>query len=115
MAGEPKAAQATPLVKSTKENLATALYDLAEELTNMYPGFITMAESEKHGEAVAAFKGSQVAQAQMMKLFEQAMASLGEKNTMGGTFAVCQNCGYLIAGAPPQKCPSCSATSDRFK
>ena len=103
-------------VKSTKENLQAAIGGENYEFTQMYPGFITQADSEKNSAAVGSFDMANKVEKIHHGLFQKALKSLeaGEKKAEK-PFLVCQVCGNTVEGEAPEKCPVCGAPRSKFK
>ncbi|MFC1917956.1 rubrerythrin family protein [Chloroflexota bacterium] len=103
-------------VKSTKENLEAAIGGENYEFTQMYPGFITQADSDKNSAAVSSFDMANKVEKIHHGLFQKALNSLeaGEKKAKN-PFFVCQVCGNTVEGEAPEKCPVCGAPRSKFK
>jgi len=115
LGGDPKAAVEKPTVKSTKENLESALAGETYEAETMYPAFLKQAQAEKRKAAVIPFKGAQATEAGHVKLYKQALAELDAWKASGKAFMVCQICGYTQFNDPAlAKCPICAAPKEKF-
>ena len=100
-------------VKTTEENLKTALEGETYEFTTMYPAFIKDAEAESQKAAVASFHLANEAEKVHGALYKKAIASL-EKGK-DSTFYLCPICGYVEEGHAPDVCPICKAKKEVFK
>lgn len=111
----PKADEAKPVVRSTRENLedaaaAVALWADAEH----YPAFVKRAEADKDVAVVYSFKGALAAGAEHAKFFKQALKDPNRWKDSGKSFAVCTVCGFTVMGKPPAVCPVCSQPREKF-
>jgi rubrerythrin len=103
-------------IKSTKENLQTAISGENHEFTEMYPQFIETASSENEKKAVDSFDLANKVEKIHHSLYQEALSDL-EKGTAKGLkpFYVCQVCGNTVEGEAPDKCPVCGASKKMFK
>ena len=103
-------------VRSTDENLQAAIGGEHFEFTQMYPGFIEQAKADGNKKAEVTFDFANKVEKIHHGLYEKARQSLadGEKPE-DQPYAVCQVCGYTVAGEAPDKCPICQAPKNRFK
>lgn len=100
-------------VKSTKENLKTAIKGETYEKESMYPAFIKQAKKDKNSGAVISFKGALATEKEHAKLFAQALRELDSWKKAGKVFYVCQVCGFTMAKSLP-KCPVCATPKSKF-
>ena len=103
-------------VKTTRENLVTAINGENHEFTEMYPGFIKQARQDGEKEAAKSFDLANQVEEIHHKLYKEILVSLerGEKMELK-PFFVCQYCGNTVEGAAPEKCPVCGAPQRMFK
>lgn len=111
---EPKAEVKTPEVKTTAENLKTAIEGETYEKETMYPGFVKQAELEKDSKAVRTFKGAMAAEVEHAKLYTLALNNLAEWKNSGKKIIVCGECGYTTMDLSLGKCPVCSYPRNQF-
>ena len=115
LGAEPQAAVVAPEVKSTRENIESALSGENMEKQTMYPAFVQQAEAEGNTQAVYSFKGAMAAEAEHAKLFARALTDLEGWKPAGQAFYVCQVCGYTQVNDPAVlKCPICAAPRAKF-
>ena len=115
LGAEPQATVVAPEVKTTAENLATAVSGENMEKQTMYPAFVQQAEAEGNTAAVYSFKGAMAAEAEHAKLFAEAAGNLEAWKALGKEFYVCQVCGYTQVNDPAVvKCPICAAPRAKF-
>ena len=103
-------------IKSTAENLQTAISGENHEFTEMYPQFIETANSETERNAVDSFDLANRVEKIHHSLYQEAVSDL-EKGTVRELkpFYVCQICGNTVEGEAPDKCPVCGASKKMFK
>ena len=103
-------------IKSTRENLQTAIGGENHEFTEMYPQFIKTANNESEKKAADSFDLANKVEKIHYSLYQEALANL-EKGTVREPkpFYVCQVCGNTVEGEAPDKCPVCGAPKKMFK
>ncbi len=107
MGATPKNNITTPEVKSTKENLETAIKGESYERDTMYPEFISQAKTEKNQAAVQTLTYAQAAEAQHAKLYTEAENNLQSWRTETHPFYVCKVSGETaIDKTAMAQCPA---------
>ncbi len=103
-------------IKSTKENLLSAINGEKHEFTDMYPAFIKQAEMEGEERASKSFKLANMVEQIHHDLYQDAINKLenGEGIELK-PFYVCQYCGNTIEGEAPNICPICGVPRSMFK
>jgi rubrerythrin len=103
-------------IKSTKQNLQTAISGENHEFTEMYPQFIEIANSENEKKAMDSFDLANQVERIHHGLYQEALGDL-EKGTVKELkpFYVCQVCGNTVEGEAPDKCPICGSSKKMFK
>ena len=101
-------------VKSTAENLQTAIDGEHYEVNSMYPEFIKDAEAEGEKPALAAFKKAIDAEKVHEALYKEMLAGLS-RDGEEYDFYLCPVCGYIHARSAPDVCPICGAPAERFE
>ncbi|MBF0544401.1 MAG: rubrerythrin family protein [Candidatus Riflebacteria bacterium] len=104
-----------PEVKSTRENLETALRDEKFEMERMYPAFAQKAEEEKQEFAMKTFKGAQAGEVQHAKFYTEALSNLENMKELKTDYLICTVCGYITIDLGIQKCPVCSSPRSKFE
>jgi len=103
-------------IKSTEENLETAIGGERHEFTKMYPEFIETTRTEGNKRAEITFDFANKVEKIHHSLYEQARKALaGGQPLEDKPYFVCQVCGYTVAGEAPDNCPICQAPKSRFK
>ena len=103
-------------IKSTDENLQAAIGGEHFEFTKMYPEFIEQAKADGNKKAEVTFDFANQVEKIHHGLYEKARQSLADGEKLEDkSYAVCQVCGYTVAGEAPDQCPICRAPKTRFK
>jgi rubrerythrin len=102
-------------IRSTVENLQSAVEGEAFEFKRMYPDYIKTAKKEKNAQAVWSFNvASQVEQVHA-NLFTGAMKALkAGKELVKVDYCVCNVCGNTIEKEAPSKCPICGSPKEKI-
>lgn len=103
-------------IKSTRENLLTAIGGENHEFTEMYPGFIKQAEAEGEKQAADSFDLANKVEQIHHSLYEATLRTLDKGESIElRPFYVCQYCGNTVEGEAPDRCPVCGAPKRMFK
>ena len=103
-------------VKTTAENLETAISGENHEFTEMYPAFISQAQADTNNKAENSFELANAVEKIHHGLFQASLKALDATGREGGApYFVCQVCGNTILGETPNKCPVCGAPRSQFK
>ncbi|OHB33081.1 MAG: rubrerythrin [Desulfuromonadaceae bacterium GWC2_58_13] len=100
-------------IRSTAENLKTAIGGETHEFTLMYPRMIAEAEAERHQVPLRNFKFANAVEKVHAGLYQKALDSLGKNIEVD--FYVCQVCGHTLEGEPGGSCAICNAAKSAFK
>jgi len=103
-------------VKSTAENLQTAVEGEGLEFQKMYPRFLNTANEEGQRAAVGTFSNAMEVEKAHHRLYTQALEKVraGEDLPDRPVF-VCQVCGNTVWDEAPKTCPICGAPQSQFK
>jgi rubrerythrin len=105
----------TGQIKSTLENLGTAVSGETFEFNEMYPKYIDTAKQEGNKQAAWSFDVANQVEQIHAKLFAKAMDALKNKKPMEKVdYYVCSVCGNTVEGEAPDKCPICGAPKEKF-
>ncbi|HVJ09440.1 MAG TPA: rubrerythrin family protein [Acidisarcina sp.] len=96
MGAEPKAVVQAPDVKSTRENLQTAINGEVYERDTMYPAFVDEAKGEKNGAAIKTFVYALKTETEHARLFTEALKNLDSLRGASKQYFVCSHCGYTV-------------------
>lgn len=103
-------------IGTTKDNLFAASLAEQEEYKKMYPAYIAKAEEEGNERARRSFAWASMAEEIHHGCFEEALAAVREgKQPEEAACHVCQVCGNIVTGRPPEQCPVCGAPAGKFK
>jgi rubrerythrin len=108
--------RAMQAVKSTRENLETAIAGEGHEFMEMYPEFIKTANIEGAKKASDSFDLANRVERIHHSLYVDALGKLNKgDNAEPKAFYVCQYCGNTVEGEAPEKCPVCGVAKKMFK
>lgn len=103
-------------VKTTLENLKTAIAGETDEFMEMYPKMIREAEIEKEDAAKTSFVGANTVEKEHAELYKKALESVKKNEDIKKTeIHVCQVCGHTHIGDAPDRCPVCGNPKKMFK
>jgi rubrerythrin len=108
-------------VKTTLENLKTALAGEQFEIGSMYPDFIKEANEHENTAAIRTFRWAMEAEKTHARLYTEAIALVeaGEKDAWvcaPRDFYVCAACGYTSESPDEyERCPVCNLSWDKFE
>ena len=102
-------------VKSTAENLQTAIDGEAYELREMYPKFVAEGQQEDRQGAVNSFRNAMRVEQTHHGLYTEALKAVKAGIDLpSASVYVCNVCGHTVVGAAPDKCPVCGARHEQF-
>ena len=115
MGGTPKADIKIPEIKSTEENLKSAITGETYERDTMYTDFMLEARRVGNKDALRTFNFAKQAEAEHAKLYGEALANLSKWRDGKLTFFVCPSCGYTTSDANLGKCPVDFTPKEKFE
>jgi rubrerythrin len=102
-------------VKSTAENLKTAISGETFEFKEMYPEYLAVAKKEGNQQATWSFSVANKVEQIHADLFSKATEALKSgKELPSIDYYVCGVCGNTVEGEAPEKCPICGAPKAKF-
>ncbi|MBW1846248.1 MAG: rubrerythrin family protein [Deltaproteobacteria bacterium] len=102
-------------IKSTEENLVSAVEGESHEFENMYPPFLKEAQEEGNKPAERSFRFALAVEEIHHSLYNEALESVkAGKDLPEKKIYVCEVCGNTVYDNPPEKCPVCSASQSKF-
>ncbi len=105
----------TPQVKSTADNLGTAVTGETYEYKKMYPEFLAEAKTENAKQAAWSFDVANKVEQIHAGLFQKALEAMKAKRDIEKVdYYVCSVCGNTVEGIPPEKCPICASPKEKF-
>lgn len=99
-------------IKSTVENLNSALDGETSEYKIMYPAMIRDAVEENALDARHSLEYAMSIEMVHAKLFKKALRDPGE--VQASVYHVCPLCGHTVENEPPKKCPYCGVDAKKF-
>jgi rubrerythrin len=102
-------------IRSTRENLQTAIQGEHYEVVTMYPDYMKDAQVEDNKAANTSFRRAWDVEKVHEQLFNETLASLDGKPAEEFDYYVCPICGYIHPRNAPERCPVCGAPGDRFE
>jgi rubrerythrin len=100
------------VVQTTEENLQSSFERETTVSGVTYPRFIQEAEEEGNRRAAIAFTLARDAEEAHAALYKRALGCLLREEPC--SYSVCDVCGYVVEGEPPDECPVCGAGRERF-
>ena len=100
-------------IKSTKENVETAVSGETFEFRKMYPAMIEQARTDAEDEAELNFTHANAVEKIHAGLYQKYLDSIN--NLPAVDIYVCQVCGNTVEGNPPDICPICASPKSKFK
>lgn len=101
-------------VKSTAENLQTAIDGETYEFTTMYPNFIKDAETEKVQGALVSYNYAQDAEKGHAKIYADVLAQIATPEALASIYYLCPKCGNTYANTPSESCELCQTGEGDF-
>lgn len=101
-------------IKTTEENLKTAIAGEHYENSEMYPAFIKDAEAEGDKKALRSFNYANEVEKIHEELYRAALENLGKPGETYDYY-ICPVCGYTHARTAPEVCPVCGTLGSRFE
>jgi rubrerythrin len=102
-------------VKSTAENLGTAISGETYEFKSMYPQFIEEAKKEGNKKAMQSFDYANKVEQIHANLYQKILDTLKDKKQIPQLdIYVCPICGNTFEGSAPDICPICATLKDKF-
>ncbi len=102
-------------VKSTVDNLSTAVSGETYEFKQMYPKFIEEAKAEGNKAAVLSFDYANKVEQIHAGLYQKAIDAVKAKKDLSlADLYVCPVCGNTFEGKIPDSCPICATKKEKF-
>jgi rubrerythrin len=102
-------------VKSTIDNLGTAVSGETYEFKKMYPEFIADAQKEGNKKAEMSFEYANKVEQIHAGKYQKALDALkSKKEPAKADYYVCPVCGNTFEGSTPDKCPICGTPKEKF-
>jgi rubrerythrin len=105
----------TGQVKSTADNLGTAITGETFEFKKMYPEFIEDAKKEGNKPAQISFEYANKVEQIHAALYQKALDAVKSKKEVAKADCyVCPVCGNTFEGSVPDMCPICATPKSKF-
>ncbi len=102
-------------VKSTAENLGTAVSGETYEFKSMYPQFIEDAKKDGNKKALQSFDYANKVEQIHANLYHKALDALKNNRELPKVeMQVCPVCGNTFEGTAPDICPICATLKEKF-
>ncbi|MFW6040285.1 MAG: rubrerythrin family protein [Thermoplasmatota archaeon] len=103
-------------IGDTSENLKEGIKGETHEVKSMYPAYYEVAKLENEKGAQTTINYALEAEKIHRVMYDEAQerAEKDEDIDIDDVY-ICPVCGYTHEGEPPEKCPVCGISSDRFK
>ena len=102
-------------IKSSADNLATAISGETFEFKTMYPEYLAEAKNEGNQQAVWSFDLANQVEKRHATLFLKALETLKTKAKPASVdYYVCSVCGNTVEDQAPDKCPICGSPKTKF-
>lgn len=103
-------------IKSTADNLKTAMDGESYEFKSMYPPFLAAAEKEGQAAAARGFKYALEVEKIHYELYLKALESVqAGKDLAPAPLYICPVCGHTVVGEPPDRCPICGVPKAKYQ
>ena len=103
-------------VKSTAENLSTAVSGETYEFQKMYPQFIQDSKADSNKQAFQSFDYANRVEQIHAGLYKQAIEAVKNKKDLPkADIYVCPVCGNTFVGNAPDRCPICATPKAKFE
>lgn len=100
-------------VKSSNDNVQTAIDGEHYEVNTMYPTMLAQAEIDGNKQAARSFRLALEVEKVHEVLYNQALENLG-KETSTIDYFICPVCGFTQEGPMTTSCPVCGTLAQRF-
>jgi rubrerythrin len=103
-------------IQGTVANLGGAIGGETFEVEQMYPAYKAVAEAQGEKKALRFMDWALAAEKVHAKLYAEAKQSVEVGKDVPATdIWVCTSCGFTMDGQPPDKCPVCGVSKDKFR
>lgn len=102
-------------IKSTAENLQTAINGEHYEVVTMYPPFIEEAKAAGEKKAETSFEWAWKVEQTHEALYTEALKCLSQPQEDDFEYYVCPVCGHTVPRNAPDRCPVCGTPGSRFE
>lgn len=101
---------------SSSQNLEAAIGGETYEVEEMYPAYGAVAQLQEEKGAQRSIHFALEAEKIHAAMYQKAKQAVDSgKDLEVGQIYICDVCGYTGEGEPPERCPVCGATKDKFR
>jgi rubrerythrin len=101
---------------SSSQNIEAAIGGETFEVDEMYPAYDAIAELQEEKGARRSIRYALEAEKIHAAMYGKAKQAVDSgKDLEIGQIHICSACGYTGEGEPPERCPVCGATKDKFR
>jgi len=102
-------------IKSTTENLDSAVSGETFEFEKMYPEYLSIAKQEGNRQAAWSFDVANKVEQVHAGLFSKALEAVrNDKELAKVDYYICSVCGNTVEAMAPDRCPICGAPKTKF-
>ncbi len=103
-------------INNTVDNLQKGIDGEDFEVTSMYPAYHAIAELEEEYGAQTSINYALEAEKIHREMYNEAKEAAEKDEDMDlDDVYICPKCGYTHEGEPPENCPVCGLSSDKFE
>lgn len=107
--------KALGLLGKTVDNLKEAMGGEDFEVEEMYPAYKVVAELQEEKRALRSMGWALEAEKVHSAMYGKAREAISGGNDVEiGDLYICDACGWTVEGHPPDKCPICGVSHERF-
>jgi len=104
------------MVRSSSENLQTAIEGETYEVDEMYPVYSVAAKLQQEEGALRTVEWALQAEKIHAGMYQKASQAIeSNKDAQLGAVYICKVCGYTVEGEAPKRCPVCGASNKKFQ
>lgn len=104
------------MIRSSVENLQTAIEGENHEVDEMYPAYSAVAKLQEEKGALRVLDWALQAEKIHAAMYQKAKQAMeGGKDVKLGPVYICKVCGYTVEGQEPDRCPICGAPKGKFQ
>lgn len=104
------------MIRSSAENLQTAIEGENHEVDEMYPAYGAVAKLQEEKGALRVMDWALQAEKIHAGMYQKAKQAVESgKDIKLGPVYICKICGYTVEGQEPDRCPVCGASKGKFQ
>jgi len=104
------------MIRGSTDNLQVAIDGETYEVNDMYPAFNAVAKLQEEKGAERTTDWALQAEKVHAGMYQKAKQAVeNNKDIKLGSVYICDTCGYTVEGEPPNRCPVCGASKEKFR